>query len=114
MATTIEQTRPLKGLIKIVITLGANNDAQAFELPRCYAVGMDIRSSNFDSGTVAIQAAPNGSDYVALPTAVSTTSTAIKSIATADLSFRHYRAIITGSTTPATVTITIWATELPV
>jgi hypothetical protein len=114
MAATIQTNRLQKGLIKHVITLGANNDAQAFQLPRVYSAGLDIRSSDFGGGTVAIQAAPNGTDYLALPTAVSTTSTAIKSIAVADLGFVNYRAIITGATAPATVTITIHATELPV
>ena len=115
MAATIQTDRPLKGLIKHTITLAANNDAQAFKLPRCYAGGMDIRSSNFDSGTVAIQAAPDGTNYAALPTAVSTTATALKSIAVADLSFLNYRAIVTGAgASLATVTITIYATELPV
>jgi hypothetical protein len=114
MATTIQQNRIAKGLIKIVITLTANDEAVAFTLPRCYAVGLDIRSSDFGAGTLAVQAAPDGTNYLALPTAVASTATGLKSIATADLSFYNYRVILTGATAPAAFTITIYATELPV
>ena len=106
MAVTVQTTFGDRGVIKVVATFTADGDA-TFTLPRCTIASFEAVSSNFAGGTIELQAAPDAVNYAALPTAKTLAATGIKSVAPADLSFYNYRFDLSGSVTPATITVTL-------
>jgi len=112
MAITINRTTSNFGQIKVVATFTADG-AVTFTLPRVFAATFEAVSSDFGGGTLALEAAPDATNYAALPTAKALTSTGILSVAKVDLGFYNYRFSLTGSTAPATITAALVASQIP-
>jgi hypothetical protein len=108
MATTFKQGFADYGVHQVIITLTAN-DTVNFSLPRAFAIGFSAVSSDFGSGTVALKAGPDGTNYYALPTAKSLTASGVKSVNPEDCGFFNYQIALTGATNPATITVTLYA-----
>ena len=119
MASTWAVTeKPLTyGVIKVTVTIDeATNGANAdFTLPRAKSISFQTQApGDFSTKTVSLQAAPDGVNYRALPTAVSHVASAISSVALADCAFYHYRInVSTGTGIPlgSSITVTIIANQ---
>ena len=59
----------------------------------------------FGGGTLSLRGSNDGTNFFALPTAVSMTASGIASVAPADLGYRFYDIQLTGSTTPSITAI---------
>ena len=95
----------------VVVTATANtdNDSYDFQLRSSpIAMSLHAQGADFGSGTAAVQGSNDGTNFAALPTAVSLTANGIKSIALADLGYSWYRIDLSGATNP-TVSITVHA-----
>lgn len=107
---TILHTQDLHSeTIKVTATADTDNDSYDFQLRGTpIAMSLHAQGADFGSGTAAIQASNDGTNFAALPTAVSLTANGIKSVALADLGYSWYRIDLSGATNP-TVTISVHA-----
>lgn len=103
MAVTSQQDMPERGVVRIVATLTAQNDVLNFQMPRLSA--MSIQGEGISAGDIELHGSNDGTNFYALPTAVALAADGIKSVATADLGFLHYR--ITLITASETVVVTV-------
>lgn len=110
MATTINQDRPERGIVVVSATLSAQNDTVAFQVPRVTAMSLQV-TGTFNGSTLALEASNDGTNYAALPTAVSLTAAGIKSVALADLGYLHYRLSLTVASPTGALTATIIGME---
>lgn len=77
-----------------VITItqsGANNGNIDVEIPKAMSAMSLQLTGTYVAGTVTGQASNDGTNFVALPTAVAFSALGLKVIAVADLGFRYYR-----------------------
>ena len=110
MATTSIAVRVAHGVLSLVATFTAQNDATVFEMPRVMAMSLQ-GSGTFGAATLDIQASNDGVTYAALPTAVSLSAAGIRSVAVADLGFRYYRVIVLAAAPTGTLTATVIGME---
>jgi len=110
MATTINQTRLQEGLCVVNITATLQNDVVPFNMPRCSAISAQL-TGTIGAANVSIECSNDGTNYVALPTAVVFAATGVKSIAPADLGFKYYRTNVTTGAPGGTLTLTIVGME---
>jgi hypothetical protein len=74
-------------------TLAAENDAAVFLGQR--AGGITIQSvGTIGSAHIKLQGSNDGTNYVALPTAVDLTATGLHKVAAGNLGFRHYKILV--------------------
>lgn len=88
---------------------GANNGNVNFEIVKPLVSLTAQLGGTYAAGTVALQGSNDGSTFAALPTAVSFTGLGIKSVAVADLGYRHYRAAYSSMDAGNTLDLTIVA-----
>lgn len=100
---TVVTKQETYGVTKVTLTIPTTIDATdgataKFSLPRALAIGVQLKGAGTLSGkTVAIQAAPDQTNYAALPTTVSFTSSGIASVASIDTAFLYYRVLVNGA-----------------
>ena len=91
--------------IKVTTDATVDDFDYIFQAPaKLRAMSLDGKGT-FGSGTLSLQGGNNGTDFYALPTAVSMTADGIASVALADLGYRFYRIHFTGSTNPTLTAI---------
>ncbi len=91
-------------ILEVTATTDAATDnfTHNFLAPRgLLAMSLQTKGSAYGSGTLAINGSNDGTNFVALPTAVSLGADGVKSVALADLGFKWYQLALTGSTNPA-------------
>ena len=108
MADPLSSTKSVKlaqspGVLEVTATTDAtvDNFVHNFQAPNgLQAMSLQTKGSDYGSGTVAINGSNDGVNFVALPTAIALTADGVKSIALADLGYKHYQIALTGATNP--------------
>jgi len=102
MANILSSRNSDFGVVEIVAVFDSNGNLD-FTAPRASTINITTQHSN---GTIAVQAAADGENYAALPTAISITGAGNSSVAPEDVGFHFYR--LAGSGAPvATLTILV-------
>lgn len=95
-STTKRCANGTPGVKTVSITLADTaGSSDAEQLHDCDFITLQV-TGTFGGATVAIQASNDGTNFVALPTAVSTISTALKSVPSDGLGFKHYKLVLSG------------------
>ena len=90
-ATTSDVFRGSRCRVITIGQSGANNGNLDYEMSKpLISLTMQL-TGTYVAGTVAIQGSNDGTNFVALPTAQSLSALGVKSVAVADLGFKHYR-----------------------
>ena len=103
MAVTSSQDMPERGVTRIVATMTAQNDVLNFTMQRVSA--MSIQAEGVSAGDVELNASNDGTNYYALPTAITFAADGIKSIALADLGYLNYQIKLVTASEAVVVTV---------
>lgn len=103
MATTVSQTKIHPGVHKLSAVLTAQDDTVNFQMPRCAA--MSIQAEGVSAGDIDLKASNDGTNFYALPTAITFAADGIASVALADLGYLHYQILLKTASESVTVTV---------
>lgn len=99
MAVTRVHTKMAPDCEQVTITFTADGDSQ-FQVNKAIRAMTFQGDGNDGAGTVSLQGSNDGTNFYALPTAISLTAAGVASVVQADLGYLYYNVHLTGSTGP--------------
>lgn len=108
--TVLGAKRDQFGVYRVDATMSAQNDAFSFSMPRAQTITMQS-TGTIGTAHIAITGSNDGTNFVALPTAVDLTAVGLHRLADTNTGFKYYQVTLTTASPGTAIVFTLIGME---